>query len=219
MQYVEKSCIMVDRDRPERACATRDPAEKTPEGEAELMLFAQLVETEADRDKLTWIYENDLDAMLYTARKYVGAYQAEEDVVHDAILKIIDNLAHIDPEEAAKTRNYVCVIVRCCAIDWLRKRKKYEEAEFDAAADALESTEPSPVDALLTKEGYDRLVRCIRALPDNYRTVCELKYLHGCKEREIAEILHITPKNVSVRAVRAKKKLVKMLTEGDSQDE
>ncbi len=38
------------------------------------MLFAQLVETEADRDKLTWIYENDLDAMLYTARKYVGAY-------------------------------------------------------------------------------------------------------------------------------------------------
>ena len=32
LQYAEKSCIMVDRDRPERACATRDPAEKNTGG-------------------------------------------------------------------------------------------------------------------------------------------------------------------------------------------
>ena len=80
---------------------------KTPEGEAELMLFAQLVETEADRDKLTWIYENDLDAMLYTARKYVGAYQAEADASEmDAQMDALGAQAYPEKYKKEERRKY-----------------------------------------------------------------------------------------------------------------
>lgn len=61
-------------------------------------------------------------------------------------------------------------------------------------------------------------MRCIRSLPDTYRLVCELKYIHGCKEREIADILNLTVKNVSVRIVRGRKKLIHMLREGENND-
>lgn len=67
-------------------------------------LYLQGTEDEESKDKLSWIYENYLAAMLYTAKKYVGRHQVEEDVVHNAILKIIDNLDHIDSFRACKNQ-------------------------------------------------------------------------------------------------------------------
>ena len=99
-----------------------------------LSFYLQLIEDEESKDKLSWIYENFLNVMLYTAKKYVGQYQAEEDVVHDAVLKIIDNLEHVDISNPAKSKNYVCIIVKSCAIDWLRKRKNYSDTELDSVA-------------------------------------------------------------------------------------
>ena len=129
-------------------------------------LYLQGTEDEESKDKLSWIYENYLAAMLYTAKKYVGQHQVEEDVVHNAILKIIDNLDYIDPSEPVKTKNYVCIIVKSCAIDWLRKNKNYSDTDLDSCTYEVESTEPSPLEQVLTQEGYNKLVRCIRSLPD-----------------------------------------------------
>lgn len=183
-----------------------------------LSFYLQLIEDEESKDKLSWIYENFLNVMLYTAKKYVGQYQTEEDVVHDAVLKIIDNLEHVDISNPAKSKNYVCIIVKSCAIDWLRKRKNYSDTELDSVAYELESPEPSPLEQVLTKDGYEKLVKCIRSLPDTYRLACELKFINSCKEAEIADILGVTPKNVSVRIVRGKKKLIQMLKEEDHID-
>lgn len=180
--------------------------------------YLQSIEDEESIDKLSWIYANYLKAMLFTAKKYVGAYQAEEDVVHDAIFKIIDNLEHVDPSEPAKSKNYVCIIVKSCAIDWLRKHKNYNEVELDSCTYDIESTEPSPIDQILTQEGYNNLVDYIRSLPDTYRLPCELKFIYGFKDAEIAEILNITQKNVSVRIVRGKQKIIQMLKEGENND-
>lgn len=166
-----------------------------------------------DVDKLTWIYENLLGLMLGVAKKYVRQYQTEEDVVHDAILKIIDNLDHIQLDDVPRTRSYVCLIVKCCAIDWLRKREPYRETELETVADMLEDAEPLPLDYVVSEDGYARLLQCIRALPDTYRMVCEFKFVHGLKEREIADLMQITEKNVSVRVSRGRQKLMQMLQE------
>ena len=61
-----------------------------------LSLYLYTLETEEDRGKLTIIYEEYLSSMSRVARIYVGKYQAEEDVVHNAIMKLIDNLDKID---------------------------------------------------------------------------------------------------------------------------
>ena len=43
--------------------------------------------------------------------------------------------------------------------------------------------------------------------------VFEYKYLHELTDREIAEILKVSPKTVNVRIFRARKKLQKLLEE------
>lgn len=178
-----------------------------------ISLYVCTLDNAEDIDTLTWIYENLLPVMLATAKKYVGLYQVEEDVVHNAILKIIDHLDGVDRSNMPKSRSYVCCIVKSCAIDWLRKNKR--QTEVDTEEEDLDQTdeEPLPLDILVSNEGYEKLVNYIRSLPDTYRIVCEFKFLHGMKEREIAQILQITEKNVSIRIVRGRRKLIQSITE------
>lgn len=171
------------------------------------------IESEANRDKLTIIYSTYLDVMMYTAKKYVGIYQAEEDIVHDAILKVIDNLDKIDLTKTTQTKSFVCIITKSCAIDWLRKRKHDVATSLDDIPVTLEDDERPPLEYVITEEGYQKLIQCINSLSEIYRDVCELKFVSGFKEREIAKILGISEKNVSVRIVRARKLLKKMLKE------
>ena len=60
------------------------------------------LEKEEDRDKLSAIYEKYLPLMTFVACRYVGRYNAEEDVVHDAIITIINNLDDIDLDNEEK---------------------------------------------------------------------------------------------------------------------
>ena len=46
-----------------------------------------------------------------------------------------------------------------------------------------------------------------------YRVVFEFKYLHELSDREIADLLGVTPKVVNVRIFRARKKLQNLLRE------
>ena len=178
-----------------------------------LALYLCNIASEEDQEKLTGLYNTYLDIMMYTARKYVGQYQAEEDVVHNAILKIIANLEKVDLTQAVQTKRFVCIVTRNCAIDWLRKRNREEAASLDEITQVLESDERPPVDYVMTEDGYQKLIECIHALGDTYREVCDLKFVSGYREREIAEILGISEKNVSVRIFRGRRKLIEMLKE------
>lgn len=178
-----------------------------------LSLYLCNIASEEEQEKLTILYNTYLDIMLYTARKYVGRYQAEEDVVHNAILKIIANLEKVDLSQAVQTKSFICIITRNCAIDWLRKRNREEAASLDEIPSVLESNERPPVDYVMTEDGYQKLIECIHALGDTYREVCDLKFVSGYKEREIAEILGLSEKNVSVRIFRGRRKLIEMLKE------
>lgn len=94
------------------------------------------------------------------------------------------------------------------------KEKKYSECvDIDEYEQILTDDAPSVVDKIISEEGYEFLKSCIRSLSNTYREVLEMKYLLHMKEREIAKELDISEKNVSVRIVRGKKKLQKMIQE------
>ena len=105
--------------------------------------------------------------------------------------------------------------VRSCSYDILRKEHKYTEcADIDEYEQILSDDAPSVVDRILEQEGYEFLKSCIRNLRDTFREVCEMKYVLHMKEREIAQALGISEKNVSVRIFRGRRKLQKMIREG-----
>lgn len=65
----------------------------------------------------------------------------------------------------------------------------------------------NPEDIVITKDTYNTVMNAINSLNEKYRDVCILKYVNQLKEREIAEILNISPKNVNVRIFRGKQLL------------
>ncbi len=178
-----------------------------------LALYLCDIASEEEQDKLTVLYNNYLNIMMHVAQKYVGKYQAEEDVVHNAILKIIANLEKIDLTQKMQTKNFVCLVTKHCAIDWLRKRQREVCASLDEIPPLLESDERPPLDYVTTEEGYAKLIGCIHRLNGTYREVCDLKFVSGYRDKEIAEILGIPENTVGVRIHRGRKLLIAMLKE------
>lgn len=183
-----------------------------------LSFYLYTIETEEDRRKLEVIYEEYLASMSRVARAYVGKYQAEEDVVHNAIMKLIDNLHKIDLNDKEATWSYVRKTTYSSAIDWLKHEKKFIAEDIDELDSVVESDDPLPLERVMSKDGYRYLVQCIRSLKDTYRDACELKFLCGKKEREIAQILCISEKNAGIRIVRGRQALIEMLKEDRKDD-
>ena len=71
-------------------------------------------------------------------------------------------------------------------------------------------------DFAIDKDTYADLVREIRALSDPYRIVLTLKYVNDMTDKEIAALLDLSEKTVSVRLSRGRQKLRKALEEAEN---
>ena len=179
-----------------------------------LPFYLSLVETDYDKDKLECIYRKYYSLMLAVAIDKLKSKEAAEDVVHDAVLRIIKHLDKIDMQNDYKTKSFVCTIVTHLAIDVIRHKSHFQAENIDEVEYMLDSKEPLPIDCIISEDGYQTLVGYILSLDDTYKTVCQLKYINGLKESQIADLLDLPPKTVNVRIFRARQKLIKMIKEG-----
>ena len=76
-----------------------------------------------------------------------------------------------------------------------------------------------PLERLVMKETIEDIKRALDRMPDRYRTPLELRLVYGCSNKEIAEILDITPNLVGVQLVRARNMISKFLKEGMDESE
>lgn len=183
-----------------------------------LLIYLGMIETPEDKDKFEYIYNNYKFKMIEVARRYVNDHALAEDVVHDSFIKIISNLEKIEDVSCSKTFAYIVTVVKNKSIDYLRSEKTKRTDSLDGKEFFIHDNESLPLDLLIEKEGYERLLSCIDELDEKYRAVLELKYIHGLKEKEIADVLNITEKNANVRIYRARKMLINKIEGGAGYD-
>ena len=68
---------------------------------------------------------------VYLANRIVRDQYLAEDIIHQAFLKIIDNLDKINEINCHKTKGYILVIVENLSIGFYRKRKKMLQEILD----------------------------------------------------------------------------------------
>ena len=107
--------------------------------------------------------------------------------------------------ESAATRNFLATIVKNKATDLWRKRQGIMEEKEASPKQEAEVFGEDVLDQYLVKESYERILQAIQKLDEIYRVVFEFKYLHELSDREIADLLGVTPKVVNVRIFRARK--------------
>lgn len=164
------------------------------------MLLAML-ETEEDRErflKLHGAYEKKLYAV---AVRVLGDPAAAEDAVQQTWLSLIRRWDRVSRLPWDETEGYVVTAVKNTAVDMLRKNRREEALPEDFDPPAPETGE----------SGYRYLVSLIRALPESYRRVLELKCVEEESNREIARRLGLKESTVATRVLRGRTMLAEAL--------
>ncbi len=166
-----------------------------------MLIYLSMIESEEDKSKFEMLYLSYRKIMFYVANKVLNDEHLSEDVVHEAFMRIINNLEKIGEVNCHKTKAFIVIIVQNIAIDFYRKRKKnnsvsYNEIElYVENINEIENNTENSIEMLILK------------LPISYSTVLMLKYYQGYSNREIADILKLSEVNVRKRISRAKQML------------
>ena len=173
-----------------------------------MLIYLSMIELEEDKNKFEQLYITYKQTMFYVANRILKDEYLSEDVVHQAFLRIIDNLSKIDKIDCHKTKGFIVIIVENIAIDFYRKRKRENNRSFDKIEVYIED--------IKAKDNFilSDIEEAILKLPINYSTVLRLKYSQGYSNKEVAQILNISEENVRQRISRARKRLTENLNEG-----
>lgn len=162
-----------------------------------MIIYLQMIETAEDRTKFEILYSEYKEWMFHIAFSVLHNTHDAEDAVHNAFVKIAENIRKIDDPLCPKTRSYIVTIIETKAIDIYRKKKRHPEV----------SLSEEEIHVQFDYSGCSDLAKCIAQLPAKHRAVLSLKYRHGYNNREIARILNISETNAIKIDQRAKAKL------------
>ena len=162
-----------------------------------MLIYLQLISEPENRELFVQLYEKHRVAMFNRANKILHNKQDSEDAVHEAFLKIAENIEKISSLERHKQDRYIVTIIENKAIDAYRKKQAHPtEPLFDLA-------EYSVVDAYNDGD----IARCILKLPHDYREVLLLKFDLELTNKEISDALSISQALVRKRLQRARTEL------------
>ena len=159
------------------------------------MKLLSLVERKKEKQVRKYIVDNK-ESLYRFAYTYVKNEDDALDIVHDAVCKSLVNINTLKNIDSIKP--WIYQIVSNCAIDYIRKNKKYV-----AISDEIQDENAIGYD---TYEDID-LQEALERLPEKYRVVIVLRYFEDMKIGDIAEILNENENTIKTRLYKGLSKL------------
>ena len=135
------------------------------------------------------------------ATRLLGDATEAEDVAQEAFLRILEASPRYRPTASFRTYLYR-IVTNLCLDRAEKKRPVYLDCLPDAA-----SNDPSPADALASKERHEAVRDALETIPPRQRAAIVLRHFEGLSLQEIASIMNITPKAVERLLARARSAL------------
>lgn len=174
------------------------------ERETIVIVFLSMLETDTDRQLFTELYNQYGNAMLRVSRRFfLDDPTMVEDAVQNAWLRIAENFSRIQEIPCKKRGGYLVVIAKNESISLLRKR--HQEVQFDDTKTVGESG--------FENGSAEDVIETIRAMPETYRAVLEMRFVEEMSTKEIAALLGLKESAVDVRIHRGRALLMKKLRE------
>ncbi len=153
------------------------------------------------------LYEQYANLLMAVCIRYAGDRDLAQDVLHDGFLKAYHSFDKFQYKGEGSLRAWLTRIVINVALEALRKRSMLNEQPIEDLSDDIEDVEE------LEQIPQSVLIRFIGELPAGYRAVFNLYVLEEKSHKEIAEILGITEHTSSSQFFRAKKLLMKKVSD------
>ncbi len=144
----------------------------------------------------------------YVVSPILGNEQDIENCVSEVVFKVWQKIHTYDSARGNFT-GWITAIARNTALN--HKRKTVQTESIDSLENALVSPEPTPEEALISKEEIKRITQAINMLSAKDRTLFYRKYYYLQSTSQIARETGLTERAVEGRLRRAKKRLRKLL--------
>ncbi len=159
-----------------------------------------------DRSAQAALYGAYSGRMLDALRRVVGYDDAAEDLLHDGFIIVFSSIGKL--RDAGRLEPWMCRIMTNLALRY--KQTQGRALPIEAAAGVADDADGGkPYGGV----SLDDIMAMVDRLPGGYRKVFRLSVLDGLSHNEIAEILGIEPRSSSSQLLRARRKLMAMISE------
>lgn len=170
-----------------------------------------------DHEAFAQLIERYKDKIYRLGYRMLGNRQEAEDMTQETFLRVHTNLERYDGNYKFST--WIFRIGTNLCIDRLRKKKHFafsldaqtgEEEGVDRYS-FIESDELSPEFQVILSESQKTVRRLIDSLPEKYKSIIVLRYLHDLSLNEISEITELPVTTVKTRMHRGRALLRKKI--------
>ena len=169
---------------------------------------------EGDRDALRRLYEGHREQVYRTAYRYCRSVQDAEDVMQETFLRAFSRIRTFDFRASAGFSSWLVSICINSAIDHLRRRERRNDrkyASLSALRQDVPSHNPSPEDAEIRRQAFEKIRDNLRILSPQQRVVFDMRYDRHMDIKDIAACLECSESNVKTQIFRSLKRLRKTL--------
>lgn len=159
-----------------------------------LAICLAMLETEQDQRRFTRLFEAHEKKIYAVVLRILGDPTRAEDAAQQTWFQLLKRWDRVSALPWEETEGYAVTTSKNCALDMLR-------AERRTMAFPEDWDPPAPEDR---QDEYDYLVSLIRALPEGYRRILELKCVEEQTNKEIARRLNINESTVASRVMRGR---------------
>lgn len=166
-----------------------------------LAMYLAMLETGEDQQRFTRLYEAYERKVYAVALRILGDPDRAEDAAQQTWFQLLKNWERVSALAWPETEGYTVTAAKNAALDMLRAERRTTAFPENWDPPAREERQ----------EEYDYLVSLIRALPEGYRRILELKCVEEQSNREIARRLGINESTVASRVMRGRAMLQEQL--------
>lgn len=166
-----------------------------------------------DRQAQYKLYELYSRAMLNTCLRFVKQQEEAEDVLQEAFIDAFTKIHSFRMESSFGL--WLKQIVVNKSINHLRA-KKLDLVDIEDHQYKIEEADYSGIDEMDLEYKVETVSRALEMLPDGYRTVLNMYLFEGYDHEEIAGFLEISESTSRTQYMRAKKKLVQIIRDGQA---
>jgi len=157
-------------------------------------------------------YDKYAEALFRFVYFHTSSRESAKDLTQEVFMRVWRYLG-----EGNAVENMRALLYRTARNAIIDERRKKKEDSLDALQEAGFEPENTAVISPLVHAEFERAVRTIRKLDDNYREPLLLRYVEGMEIGEIAEALALSENAVSIRLHRGVDQVRKILQVGPTQ--
>lgn len=184
-----------------------------------LFVIEPLRDDEWSRQFFIELYTRYKPIMFKIAYKYVDDYGTAEDLIHDAMIQLIEKLDLLATFDGYTLRTYVVYTIRNMSISFLRQHSRDRQRLTSLDYDVYETTglfdnSLSPEDMVLINEMRDEFAEVWNTLPEDVRELLAGKYILQMSNKELSEEFGCSPDSIRMKLTRARRLAIEKIKEG-----